>query len=246
MPIQIAVCDSDREIAGDLKTLIDSENMAVAVKIFSSAEELLAEDSFFHIYFLDIKGIDGLKLAREIRSREEKQGQGKSSIIFVTGFSEYMAEAFDVQAFHYLLKPVNQEKFRQVLHRSLKEREALGQNEQFILLNLIGVKSTSPGIRKVRLADILYVESDNKKVKVHLTQSVLTARGTMEEFAKVCGQNFYRCHRCYLVNFVRISAYSPKEITVDNGDKIMLAYKKYTAFVKAYLSYAKGGGVVHV
>ncbi len=273
MPIRIAVCDSDREVARDLKNLIEGENIAATVKLFSSAEELLAghpwpstgakpahpapapalghpwpsmEETFFHIYFLDIKGIDGMKLAQKIRLSEDRQGRTRSIIIFVTGFSEHVEEAFDVGAFHYLLKPVNKEKFRRVLYRSLEEIETLRQNEKFILASITSSQNASSIKRKILLKDILYVESDNKKVIVHLIDEVLYVQGTMSEFENICGENFYRCHRCYLVNFSKITAYSQNEITVEGGDKIMLARKKYTAFVKAYLSYAKGGGIVNV
>ncbi len=246
MSIQIAVCDSDIEIARDIKNLIEGENIAATVKLFSSAEELLAGANFFHIYFLDIKGIDGMKLARKIRLNEEIQGKTKSIIIFVTGFSEHMEEAFDVGAFHYLLKPVNKEKFHQVLYRALKEIKVSRQNEQYILVSLTCSQNTPSSKRKILLKDILYVESYNKKVIVRLNNEVIPVQGTMKEFETICGENFYRCHRCYLVNFAKIIAYSQNEITLDGGDKIMLAYKKHTAFVKAYLSYAKEGGIVNV
>ena len=68
----------------------------------------------------------------------------------------------------------------------------------------------------------------------------------MDEFEKSLGTGFYRCHRCYLVNLAKISAYSPDGIQVINGEMVMLANKKYAAFVKAYLHYAKGGGIVNV
>ena len=245
MSVKIAICDSDMEVAHDLKNLIEGENIAATVKIFSSAADLLAAEGF-HIYFLDIKGIDGLKLAQKIRRREEQTNKTKSIIIFVTGYSEHMEEAFDVSAFHYLLKPVNKEKFRRVMYRALKEIDTLRQNEKYILISITGSQNVPSSKRKILLKDILYVESSNKKVVVHLNHEVLCVQGTMNEFESICGENFYRCHRCYLVNFAKITAYSQNEITVDGGAKIMLAYKKYTAFVKAYLAYAKGGGIVNV
>ena len=262
--IKIAVCDSDMEVAHDLKNLIEGENIAATVKIFSSAADLLAAYASvasrscfragascasaddFHICFLDIKGIDGLKLAQKIRQREEQTGKTKSVIIFVTGYSEHMEDAFDVHAFHYLVKPVNKEKFRHVLQDALKEIETLRQAEKYILVSMTDSETYSSVKRKIFLKDILYVESDNKKVIVHMDNEILRVQGTMNEFESVCGKNFYRCHRCYLVNFAKITAYSQNEITVDGGDKIMLAYKKYTAFVKAYLAYAKEGGTVNV
>ena len=60
------------------------------------------------------------------------------------------------------------------------------------------------------------------------------------------GTDFYRCHRCYLVNLARIADYGPRTIRLENGERLLLAEKKYADFVKNYLRYAKDGGVVHV
>ena len=112
--MKIAVCDSDEEVCEDIRNLILAQKPQARVEVFGSAEELFRAGTDFGIYFLDIRGISGLELARTIRKKEEAQGTGRSILIFVTGFSEHMGEAFDVQAFHYLLKPVQPEKFRQI------------------------------------------------------------------------------------------------------------------------------------
>lgn len=241
MNVKIAVCDSDAEICQSIRKLIAGVRPEASVSIFSSALELLQDESDFHIYFLDIKGVSGIELAREIRARQEEKGTLRSIIIFVTGFSGHMEEAFDVQAFHYLLKPVKPEKFRQVLERAWKEVEfAEKQEESYVLLKIPGQT------KRVPLRDILYVESSNKKVLVHTNEGIYEAHGKMVELESAFGESFYRCHRCYLVNFSKISSYNQNEIIMTNGDSILLAYKKYSAFVKAYLSYAKEGGIVNV
>jgi len=159
----------------------------------------------------------------------------------VTGYREYMEEAFDVHAFHYLLKPIHPDKFALVLERAWQEAEYRdNQQDGSILLKISNRKM------KVFLRDIYYVESNNKKVSVHTVDGVYEVQGKMDEFETMFGSSFYRCHRCYLVNFAKISSYHQNEIIIENGERIMLAYKKYSAFVKAYLSYAKGGGIVNV
>ena len=240
--INIAVCDSDAEVAIDVKNLIAKRKNS-AVKIFFSAEELLSDKNTFDIYFLDIKGISGLEIARKIREKE-KNGGIKSVIVFITGYDEYTLNAFDVQAFHYLLKPINIEKFFEVLENAIIEIQNRKQNkhneENFILIKIQNRQ------KKIALKDILYLESDNKKVAFHTTKEIFEAQGKMEDFEKILGENFYRCHRCYIVNFSKIASYRQNEIELINGDKISLAYKKYSSFVKAYLAYAKTGGAVNV
>lgn len=100
--------------------------------------------------------------------------------------------------------------------------------------------------QKLLLKDIYYIESCNKKVIFHMTDGILEIYGKMEELEKLLGNTFYRCHRCYLVNMEKISAYSADNIQVMNGDSLLIARRKYSDFVKAYMLYAKNGGIVNV
>lgn len=68
--MNIAVCDSDAEIAVEVRNLI-ADCIKSSVKVFSSAKELLSDKDVFDIYFLDIKGISGLEIARKIREKEK-------------------------------------------------------------------------------------------------------------------------------------------------------------------------------
>ena len=234
MPVKIAVCDNDRETRRYLAAEISRHKPEAWVKAFASADELLQTEENFAIYFLDIKGISGLEVARRLRQQPER-----SIIIFVTGYRDYMEEAFDVHAFQYLLKPLDSQKLAQVLEQAWQELDyKREQAEKFVLLK------DSQGTQKVWLKDIFYIESGNKKVIVHTLGGTYAVQGRMESFEQAC--DLYRCHRCYLVNFAHIAAYSQNEIKMTNGDKILLAYKKYPAFVKAYMRYARKGGVVNV
>ena len=241
MSVNIAICDSDREIAQELKNLLIKHRPDLVAEMFYAAAELLERDEFYDLYFLDIQGISGLELAQNIRERQKNRGSRKSVIIFVTGYSCYMAAAFDVQAFHYLVKPLREEKFCEVLTKALEEISAAQhQAEDFVLLKIGGRH------QKILLCTVLFLESNNKNVLWHTTEGTYEVQGTMEYFADTLGASFYRCHRCYLVNLAQIAAYSPNEIELVNGDKILLAQKKYPSFVKAYMAYAKGGGMVNV
>ncbi len=236
MKINIAICDNNRLICNDIFKLIIAQKPAANVFTFTSKETLLNAPEDFDIFFLDIKGIGGLEIAKTLRERRTK-----SILIFVTGYSEFMSEAFDVNAFHYLLKPIDAQKFSQVLSRACAEIEnAETQAEKFLLLKVDGVN------KKFFLRDIFYIESDNKKVTVHATTGNYSAAAKMDALEIALADYFYRCHRCYLVNLEKISAYANDTIQLTNGENILIAGRKYPAFVKIYLRYAKNGGVVNV
>lgn len=237
--LAVAVCEPNEELRGELTRMIAKEKPEAHVAAFDSGDALLASETDFAIYFLDIQGADGLEAARELRARE--RGGAASVIVFVTGYRDYMAEAFDVHAFQYLVKPVDGKKFAEVLSAAWTEAEAIRRRDgRHILLKLDGL------MRKVALRDILYLESRNKKVAIHTTEGAHEIRRSMETMEAALGDGFYRCHRCFLVNLARIADYGPRTIRLENGEHLMLAEKKYADFVKKYLSYAKDGGVVRV
>ena len=110
--MRIAVCDDDRAIREELFRLIQKQVPEADIMEYQSGEELINARGNFDIYFLDIEmgEVSGMDIARRIREQEDN-GRQRSIIIFVTGYREYMEAAFDVNAFHYLIKPIDTEKF---------------------------------------------------------------------------------------------------------------------------------------
>lgn len=240
--MRIAVCDDDRAIREEISRLIQKQVSEADIAEYQSGEELINAKGNFDIYFLDIEmgKVSGMDIARRIREQEES-GRQRSIIIFETGYREYMEAAFDVNAFHYLIKPVDAEKFSEVFSRAWKEVSAsCEQAKKHIMVKSSGTQ------RKLLLKDIYYIESGNKKVIFHTTKGTLEVYGKMEELENGLGNTFYRCHRCYLVNMEKISAYSADNIQVTNGDNLLLARKKYSDFIKTYMRYVKNGGIVNV
>lgn len=240
--MRIAVCDDDRAIREELSRLIKRQAPEAYIVTFKSGEDMINARENFDISFLDIEmgKVSGMDIARRIRE-QEKSGRQRSIIIFVTGYREYMEAAFDVNAFHYLIKPIDAEKFSEVFDRAWKEMSAFDeQNKKQIMVK------NSRTQQKIWLRDIYYIESGNKKVIFHTTDGILEVYGKMEDLENSLGNSFYRCHRCYLVNMEKISAYSVGNIQVTNGDNLLLARKKYSDFIKTYMRYVKNGGIVNV
>lgn len=238
--MKIAVCDDSKELREEITSLLTERQNGLEIKDFASGEALLNCGEDFDIIFLDIsmQSLSGIEAAEQIRERQEKT-PFKSIIVFITAFMDYMQSAFDVNAFHYLVKPVDKEKFGLVFDRAAKE-VYLRQNLRSIVIKSGGVQ------KKLYLKDIHYVESSNKKTVFHTKNGVFDSYGKMEELEGKLGDCFYRCHRCFLVNLESISSYGYDEIRVINGDRLLLAKKKYPDFVKTYLRYAKEGGIVNI
>lgn len=124
--MNIAVCDDDKIILKMIQHMIKnakpSNTEDFAVTTFYTGEDLLSAIKgskyiparHFDIIFLDIQmaGINGIETAKAIRADDEE-----TVLIFITAIKQYVFEAFDVSAFHYLLKPINQQKFTSVFCR---------------------------------------------------------------------------------------------------------------------------------
>ena len=232
--LNIAVCDDEKVIREQIKELIEEQSEAVNIKLFTSGEELLACDEVFDIIFLDIQmgGLSGIETARILRKQESE-----TIIIFVTAVKEYVFEAFDVEAFHYLLKPIEDDKFVEVFERAMKG--VLARKTKMQERIFIKTRNRNITIDKSR---ILYVESRTRKVEIHLNNECIETYATMNEMEKQLGEGFYRCHRGYLVNMAYILEYDTSKISLNNGEEIYMAKDKYSDFVKEYMRYLKGGG----
>ena len=104
MGLNIAICDDEQIIREQIKELIEKEIPGVCTGLYETGDALLAAGKQFDIVFLDIQmeGTDGIETAKRLRQRDED-----TILIFITGIREYVFQAFDVAAFHYLLKPID-------------------------------------------------------------------------------------------------------------------------------------------
>ena len=236
--IHIAIVDDEKIIREHIKKLIENKQQEYVIDSYSAGKELLQTDQLYHIVFLDIQmdGMNGIDTARALRQKSED-----TVLVFVTGVKEYVFDAFDVAAFHYLIKPINEQKFTSVFEHAVLEVEKKKQHS-------MGQLFVKTRYRNVTLEqkDILYIESRAKKVEIHTKTDIMDAYASIGELEKQLKENFYRCHRGYLVNLALITEYSNDSITLNNGESIILAKEKYGEFVKVYMRYLKNGGGIFV
>lgn len=185
---------------------------------------------------LDIQmpGRNGMETARQLR-RDSRE----MVIIFVSALEEFVFQAFDVGAFHYLVKPFDDRKFAQVLSRAVSQyeensRQKAARDEEKSAPSIMITKGGEH--ITVRIADIVYAEVFDRKVILHTMDSDIEYYGKMKELEKAAGSDFYRPHRAYLVNFHFIRKYDAATIYLERGQALM-AKQNYHDFVKSYLRF---------
>lgn len=241
--MKIAICDDEKVLCEQLQNFIrrqEVDSPIDSIDFYGTGEELLQTAEQYDIIFLDIQmaGINGIDTAKLLRERKDE-----AVLIFVTGVKDYVFDAFDVSAFHYLLKPIREEKFAAVFERAVIEAGKRMQRDEGKEQLFIRRRNRSIRLDK---AQIFYVESRQRKVAIHTRREVLEIYATMNSLEKELGEQFYRCHRGYLVNLSQITGYTSDSITLCNGENIYLAKEKYNEFVKVYMRYLRDGGTVCV
>ena len=237
--IRIAICDDEANTRAYLLSLIRAQSCPCEIVEYVSAGDCLADTREVDLLFLDIElapdsdRLDGMALARTIRERATGP---QPVIIFVTGYERYVFDAFDVGAFQYLLKPVDEEKFSQVFSRAVAQigtaKEKLGP---VLTLQSANTSKTVP------LDSIFYIESSNHKVELHLKDGEFACYAKIGDLELELQDQFFRIHKGYLVNLSYVDGYSKTEVTLTNGERLLLSKYKYQDFVKAYLHFLKKG-----
>ena len=232
--MDIAVVDDEKAIREHICGLVEERQPESRIEAYATGEELLASEKRFDIVFLDIQmeGMNGIEAARNLREQ-----QGDTVLIFITGIKEYVFDALDLYAFQYLLKPIDEDKFAEVLQRAVRE---VGRKKE---RRVLFIKSRNLTLDQ---SEILYIESRAKKVEIHTVKQTVEIYAAMDELEGQLGEEFYRCHRAYIVNMDCITEYDSESITLTNGDRVYLTKKKYGEFVKAYMWHLQNGGVSSV
>lgn len=231
MKYKIAVCDDSQPDAAYITTFVKEwaniSGNIVVMKVFQSAEEFLfqyEDDKVYDILLLDIemKHMNGVELAKKIRA-ENKEVQ----IIFITGYNDYIADGYDVEALHYILKPVHKEKLFAILNRAC---EKLKKNEAALFLEL------TDGMERVPLYEIRYIEVRSNYVTIHGTQDY-TIKATLSSLERELDDSFFRVGRSYIVNMQYIRKITKKDVLLEGEITVPLSRGYYEPLNQAFIHY---------
>nr|WP_300833807.1 LytTR family DNA-binding domain-containing protein [uncultured Acetatifactor sp.] len=238
--IRIAICDDEQNIRSYLAALIRREDSSCRISEYASAEAYLAAGEDYDLLLLDIElgggagspgSMDGMALARRLRSLPPDR---QPLIIFVTGYESYVYQAFDVEAFQYLVKPVDEGRFAEVFRRAAEKLSVLEKQRRRTLLVQYAGSS-----RVIPLENIHYVESHGHKLLLHLKEGTVEYYGKIGELEQELGGQFARIHKGYLVNLRHVEEYARGQVTLTDGEKLVISKYKYDAFVKQHLRFLR-------
>ena len=232
--MKIAVCDDEKqfieEVCPLLETRAKQHDIQLSLFCFTNGDDLIDahKSKCMDLIFLDIimPLLNGIETAKELRRIDTSV-----PIIFLTSAKEFAVDSYDVKAFWYLLKPLDNKKLQNVLEDFIK---AFPLTEQFITVQ------TSDGFCKIFITNVCYLEAQNKHVLVYLTDG--RAIQIKERFLKCheifsADKGFFLCHRSYIVNLNYVEQFSKTSLITSGHVTIPISRNRYTAFKEAYFSY---------
>ena len=231
--IKFAICDDEpqmaREIADQLAGYMKETDCDYSVDCFSSGHALLKSSDEFDVIFLDIQmeRPDGIETAALLRRRESR-----SLLIFVTVLKDRVFDVFTLEAFDYLLKPLDRDRFRRTMDRALRwlERDAAK--------NLVIQRGS--GCQVVPLSDILYCEVLGRKIFIHKKDGiVLDYYDRLEDLEQRVDSRFFKCHRSYLVNLDHVGGCQDGQVLLSQGERIPVSRLRERELTQALLRHMK-------
>lgn len=237
--MNIALCDDNEadllqvmQITEEFKSLHQSE-YDLKYTTFSNGIDLLAaieKGKYFDIFLLDVvmSGINGIELANEIRNKN-----AVSKIIFLTTSTEYAVDSYRVDAFYYLLKPIEKTKLISLLKKACAD--IFDKREKHII-----VKSQT-GLTKIYLHCIQYVDVMGRNIFFHLKSGEIFMSPcsiSQIESELLTDKRFIKTHRAYIVNMDCIKNIAPGGITTFSNATILISRKAFKEVKQKYIDYS--------
>lgn len=227
----VAICDDDKIFRKELKEFLinykTEHRLHIDILEFDSGYSLLDCKESYDIVFLDYQmpNINGMETAHILRSRKNI-----CSIIFITSFPEFMIEAFEVNTYRFLIKPLDTAKLSKSIDCFIKDKKMHSP----IIINENGEQKI------INSEDIIYIEGSGKYCIIRTIDTTVRSSKTLSGVLKLLPQHcFYRTHKSYALNLYCIVSIKDEFITLNNGEKSKISRNRMNGFKKAYKDFIK-------
>lgn len=231
--MNIKICDDEAVVCRKIQRFLAlygiRYGLEYTVDVYQSGEELLSSDySNADLFFLDIlmEGINGVDTALRVREKNKN-----ALIIFLTGSKEYVFEGYKAKAFRYLLKPLAQKDFIEVM--KAVEKEIKNENSDLFSFTYHKEKMAVP------YRDMMYFEIVGRTMMLHMEgDRIYHLSETMKHMEdQMAERTFYRIHKGYLVNMDKISSYTNRDVTLTDGSVLPISKYRLKKFKEALAEY---------
>ncbi len=217
--IRVVIADDEEGMRMILRKMIaKAEGFVLCAEATNGPQLLeLVEKYRPQVCFLDVEmpGMTGLECAKSIQDTDPQ-----TILVFATAHDDYMAQAFEVYAFDYMVKPFRMERVMKTLERIKEVRlkkpeekpaEPIRMPQRTAAASGRLMLHHREGVNFINQADILLVQRENRSTVLYATQGrrfeTSEALGDVE--ARLDPQIFFRCHKSYIINLNVIDSITP-------------------------------------
>lgn len=228
--VNIAVLGKTAELSKEVGAIAEAQlsgyRQCTHMVIPVGKEALISKVEMWDIVIFDISlpKMGEMQIAKEIYSKNPR-----TKIIFVAIDDCYIQEAFKVRAYRYLYIRDIKKALPEALHDALCELDSLH-----------GSVIESEGIAKwIFYKDICYIESIGDYTSLYFKESYITVKKTLHSFLELLGEDFYQCHKSYIINLRWIHMLQEQEIELINRKKIPVSVRRKKELEKTYYEYLR-------
>ena len=223
--INCIIVEDELPAREELKYFLNQEKEIKLIAEFNNPLDTLnfLENNTADVIFLDINmpDMNGISLGKIITKMYPDM-----KIVFITAYKDYAVDAFEIKAFDYLLKPYSESRIKNLLKSLINIK-----NEKTILIKNNNLKKITVNIDErlyvISLNDIDYIEASEKETLIFSNQKKYVSRIKISKWEEMLkGNNFYRCHRSFIVNLDKIT-----EIEQWFNSSWILKIKNYTTAI---------------
>jgi DNA-binding LytR/AlgR family response regulator len=228
--LRIAICDDTEEelilLSQMIKSWAKTRSLVINIDCYNSSEsfKFAWSDHSFDLVFLDVQmeNMSGIDLAQYIRKTDDNV-----LIVFETNYAQYSLQGYDVEAMHFLIKPLSSKKLIPVLEKAYRIWYA--QHDKSLIVTNDG------GQRKLPVNQIIYISMLSHTAEIHTMDETYEIRKTAAELAAHLPDYFMHCHRSYLVNLLKTDCVYKDSLRLSNGKNLPISRNRSKLIKDAYM-----------
>lgn len=229
--IKIGICDDDIDALNKIENCISKyfSNSETKFEVTSYTKGTEIENIWFDIILLDIEmlEINGIEVAKKCQAVNNDV-----IIFFVTDYEEYLDDAFDISAFRYLKKPINEKRLFYGLNQAIEKINKLRRN--------IVVKYKNSEI-VIPIEKIIYAEIEKRGINIFTTKGKYRVIDNLKNFkAQVSEDIFIQTHGSFIVNLNFVIDFNETTVILEYDSNIYnvhMSRRMFANFKDKFIKY---------